>query len=625
MISSRATLSVAALFLAVAFALALGAGPFAVGAGAQELADDGGASWRLEPITPPELPDGQRSTTPIGLGKIGDIEFWAPNRGLLITAGNGSTIPPGLWAYNGQGWHELATVCGATDGRIAWAGPNEFWTISNGRPGQAADAHGNPAPLEDNTLCHFAGGAVVSSYASPAFQASSYQAMHATGCITASDCWFAGDSLPEPQVGAFHLHWNGGSLEAKPYEGEGQAVDDMRPFEQRLYESVRVSRAARKLEKPPALHLINPKGFNPAFESISGVPLYGPQEFPEALDFLHLSTDAGALWGAAGPQRETPAGSDAGRVTVVRYAAGKWSQLLGPGVPGADPFPEDVVDSIAAEPPSSIGAEPGMDSAWVALDTQIDSESPSPTEGALVARISADGTVSKEDEQRLPSREEGIGPKGAAAKIVCPAPRDCWMATTQGWLFHLAPESERHLPEDADSAFAGLITYRPPDEGLPQVVPDAPPPDDSGLLGEPPPSLGSLLETSTSTIESKVTVPLLTNLHTRIMHGNTLELRFHLAVRARIRLLAKRRNKLVASTPMSTLAAGTRKLLLRLNPHDWPTKLSLQTHPLAPLPTVTVKKSVGGPEHGGVGTNTVTTGLVVLPSVPSFAEAGFRP
>ena len=31
------------------------------------------------------------SSTPVGLGKIGDIQFWAPNRGLLITAGNGST------------------------------------------------------------------------------------------------------------------------------------------------------------------------------------------------------------------------------------------------------------------------------------------------------------------------------------------------------------------------------------------------------------------------------------------------------------------------------------------------------------------------------------------------------
>ena len=64
---------------------------------------------------------------------------------------------------------------------------------------------------------------------------------------------------------------------------------------------------------------------------------------------------------------------------------------------------------------------------------------------------------------------------------------------------------------------------------------------------------------------------------------------------------------------MRTLAAGNRKLLLVLNRKRWPTKLSLQTHPLAPLPTTTTKEAVGGPEHGGSGSNTVSTGLRVLP------------
>jgi len=81
----------------------------------------------------------------------------------------------------------------------------------------------------------------------------------------------------------------------------------------------------------------------------------------------------------------------------------------------------------------------------------------------------------------------------------------------------------------------------------------------------------------------------------------------------------------VASTPTRTLAAGARKLLLRLNRHEWPTKLDLQTHPLAPLPTTTVKESVGGPEHGGVRSNTVSTGLTVLPRTPFLTGSGFRP
>jgi hypothetical protein len=619
MTMSRSAHAVAAL-LAVLLGLALGAGPLTTRAGAEGLQDDGGAEWRLEPISAPQLPDGQSSTTPIGLGRIGDIEFWTPsrgNRGLLITAGNGNTIPPGLWAYDGRGWHELATVCGATDGRIAWAGPEEFWTVSDGRPGQATDAHGNPAPVQDDTLCHLAGGAVVGSYASPAFQASSYRPMHAAGCIGPADCWFAGDPLPEPLLGAFHLHWNGSSLEAKPYEGEGQAIQDMRSFAGHLYESVRVLQAARRLEEPPVLHLINPKGFSPTFETIAGVPLYGPDEFPEALDFLHLSADADALWAAAGPvpNSEAPETSAPASVTVVRYAAGAWSQQLGPESPGGEPFGGDVVTSIAAEPRAS-GA-PGEDGAWVALDTQADSERPNPTARALVARISADGTVS--DVQTLPSAQEaaaGVGPKGAADKIACPAPHDCWLATTQGWLFHLAPAGERSLPADTDPAFSSLITYRPPDEGLPQVLPDAPPPDDSGLLGELPPITAPLPEPPTSPINSTVTVPLLSHVRTRLVHGSMLELRFHLAVKARLRLLAKRRRRVVASTSMRTLAAGNRHLLLRLDPRRWPTKLALQAHALAPLPTTSTR---------GAGNDTVGTSLTVLPDTPSFTGSGPLP
>jgi hypothetical protein len=599
-------------------------------AGAEGLADDGNASWQLEPTLPPELPDVQRSTTPIGLGKIGDIEFWAPNRGLLITAGSGTTIPPGVWAYNGVGWHELANKCGATDGRIAWAGPEEFWTISDGRPGQALEAEGRTPPLEDNSLCHFAAPApgqkleIVASYAKPAFQSTSYQAMHGAGCITPTDCWFAGEPLPEPQVGAFQLHWNGSSLSVEPNR-QGYPVQDMRPFEGGLYESVQLSledRVTTKELEPAVLHRINPEGTLPTFFSVPPtVPLYGPEEFPEALGALRLSADSEALWGAANPvsEEELPEGSEPGQVTVVRDAGGSWSQVIGFSEPSREnPLAGYVVNSIAAEP--------GSESAWVALDSESDASSPSPTAPAIVARVSADGAVS--DLQTLPSAEEtaaGVGSKGAAEKIACPAAHDCWLTTSQGWLFHLAPEAERELPMDTDPAFAGLITFRPSDESVLQEVADAPPPDDSGLV-EAPPSYGAFAETKVPAVETKVQAPLLSDLRSRLIHGTTtLELRFHLAVRARVRLLAKRHKQLVASTPMRTLAAGNRRLLLRLNRHAWPTKLSLQTHALAPLPTSTVKEAVGGPEHSGAGSNTVSTGLTVLPSVSPFTRSGSLP
>jgi hypothetical protein len=600
---------------------------------AEGLPDDGSAEWHLEQPAPPKREPEEPALTPIGLGAIGDVEFSAPNRGLLITAGNGSAIPPGVWTYDGTGWHEFASKCGATDGRIAWAGADEFWTISDGRPGQALEAEGRTPPLEDDTLCHFAPPPgnpsgqieIVASYASLAFQASSYQPMHAAGCIGPTDCWFAGNPLPEPQIGAFQLHWNGSSLTAEP-NPQGYPVQDMRPFEGSLYESVQLSLedpvTTKELE-PAVLHRINPAGVLPEFFSVPPeVPHYGPEEFPEALGALHLSADSEALWGAANPvpENELPEGSEPGEVTVVRDAGGHWSQVIGFSEPSQpNPLAGYVVDSIAAEP--------GSESAWVALDTPSDAENPSPTAPAVLARVSSTGVLS--DLQTLPSAEEtaaGVGPKGAAEKITCPAAHDCWMTTSQGWLFHLAPASERSLPKNEDPGFVGpVITYRPPDEGVPQEALDAPPPDDSGLSEEAPNYGGTFAETKAPPLETKVSVALLSNIHSRLLAGDTLELRFHLAAKARVRLLAERHKKLVASTPMHTFAAGTRKLLLRLNPHDWPTKLALQTHALAPLPTVTAKEPVGGPEHGGAGSNTVSTGLVVLPRAPFLTGSGFRP
>jgi hypothetical protein len=594
-------LAVSALALALATPSPVAAAP-APCTNPGGLEDDGCAAWSLQqPVPPPQAPGITPPTTPIGLGRIGDIEFWAPNRGLLITAGNGSTIPPGVWAFDGAGWHELANVCGATDGRIAWEGPDAFWTVSDGRPGQAANpANGEAAPLADNTLCHFAGGQVVDSYAALAFQPTSYQPMHAAACFGPGDCWFGGDPLPEPQVGAFQLHWSGSALTPEP-EPQGHAVQDMRLYGNHIYESVRLAAGDQLTDPeppldPPVLHRIAPAGSQPTFTSLQPssalggpIPEYDPGEFPAALDFLHLSASAQALWAAAGPAANPPEGSALGEPVVLRYAGGAWTQLLGAQAdpPSGNPLAGYVVQGIAAEP--------GGEGAWLALDTAADAAQPSPLAPATVARIAADGTIS--DLQTLPQSSEGVANKGAAASITCPAPHECWMTTTQGWLFHLAP-AESSLPLDGDPAFAGPITYRPPDEGLPQVVPDAPPVDDSGLVEEPP-VYGVEAGIPTATPTATVTLPLLSDLHSRVRHRTTLELSFKLAVKARVQLLAKRHKRVVASTAMRTLAAGPRHLVLRLDPHSWPTKLDLKTHALAPLPTVKATSPAAG--------NSVTT------------------
>lgn len=623
MISARANLALAALALALVASLSLAV------AGAR--AEGEPPAWQLEQPAPPPPPPGvQGSSLPIALGHIGDIEFSAPNRGLLITAGNGSTIPAGLWAYNGVSWHELSTVCGASDGRIAWAGPeapDEFWTISDGRPGQA-NSQGHPPPLEDDTLCHFANGKVVGSYAKPAFEADSYQPMHGAGCLSPADCWFGGASLPE-RGGAFQLHWDGSTVTAEP-NPSGHAVEDMRPFEDRLFEGVRIGPNEQEQESPEelehreasALRRISPTGLRPRFRSLFELPLYAAGEEPWALEFLHLGSDAGALWGAANqlPRFRFPPEppSVGGQVTIVRYSGGEWQQLVGPEAdPAGNPFTDheneredEVVSSIAPEPPG----EPGGESAWLALASP-ESSAAGANASSQVARVSTDGTVAPR--QTLPSAAEvaeGAGPKGTAEKIACPAPNDCWMATAQGWLFHLANASNRRLPEDTDPAFKGLVTERPEDEGLPQVSPDAPPVDNSGLLGElSSAQSGSLSQLPTPPIETRVTVPLLSNLHSRLVHGTTLEVSFRLAVKARIRLIARRRRSVVASTPTRTLSAGHRDLLLRLNRRRWPTKLELQQHALAPLPTASTR---------GAGNDTVGTILRALPRAPLLNAAG---
>ncbi len=296
--------------------------------------EEGGATWRLEqPLPPPPEAGVNPAPGPIGLGHVGDIEFIAPNRGLLITAGSGSTIPPGVWAYEGAGWKEIANVCGATDGRIAWAAENEFWTVSDGRAGQALEQESHErAPLEDDTLCHFAKPEptpeereppikVVGSYASLAFRPSSYQAMHAAGCLAPDDCWFAGGLLPEGSLaaGSFHLTWNGGALVEEPFEGfegEDQAIEGMAAYGGQLYESVRIKALERTRKEgfPPVLHTINPAGISPTFEEIAGarnevespeVPLYESGEFAEALGALRLSANEDELWAATGPCPKT--------------------------------------------------------------------------------------------------------------------------------------------------------------------------------------------------------------------------------------------------------------------------------------------------------------------------------
>ena len=159
------------------------------------------------------------------------MEFYAPNEGLLSVEGN-ATVPAGLFFYNGRGWHQLSTVCGGAGeaSRIAWAGPDEFWVITEPSEPRVGAGLG---------LCHFKDGVVVGSY-STAFQSPDpFRPMDAAACDGPNDCWFAGIGSEDPsgqRIGAFHLHWNGTSL-ISSYQPQGRGVSGLAFFDGTFYES----------------------------------------------------------------------------------------------------------------------------------------------------------------------------------------------------------------------------------------------------------------------------------------------------------------------------------------------------------------------------------------------------
>lgn len=512
------------------------------------------AEWRSE------QPVAAGIGVPASIGEIGDIAFEAPNRGVLITAGNGGS-EAGIFAYDGSGWYRYANVCGGHEGRIAWAGPTEFWTISDQQAGQET---GQP-PAPHVSLCHFKDGAVVASYAEPSGLPGSYLPMDAAACAGPDDCWFGGERLPGTvNEGAFHLHWNGSALTAAPslsesqpqMEDPGRSVTGLAFYGGRYYEGIRVADGdfapSESSAQPVFLHQISsPTALRPFLP----VPLpalnYGAGATARQLGGFRLSTSDAALWAASGALSAPAA------MTVLRKAgAASFVQVpLAGGVLGSG----DALTGLAAEP--------GGETAWIAFRRSGEFETTGP---ARLVRVHADGSV--DAEVALPASGEGIGEKGTAGPVACPATEQCWMATSAGWLFHLGPD----LPRDESPAMHALIDFRPPDDSLPAVPPISLPEDDSGASGSP-------FEYTPKTEEAKgakqARAPkLLVGLHQRVLAGRVLELSFILKAKAHVQLIARRSGRVVAKTSRLTLGVGHQRLRLRLDPKRWPTKLDLQVH-----------------------------------------------
>jgi hypothetical protein len=482
---------------------------------------------------------GWHSESPVGalgvpapLGEVGDIEFWSPNRGALITAGIPGVTPAGVYVYDGTGWHLYSTVCGGEQGRIAWSGPDEFWTVSRYATPQA----GRP-PLEEvgRTLCHFQNGEVVASYAKPLGAATAYQRMKAAACEGPSDCWFAGEALPltAPNVGAFHLHWDGGALTELPSLVEPEAAVEDAPGDVTGLAFLAGSLYESNDEKP----FIRQIGATPS-------PFFDGVAIPEGAEgpFV-LAGDDGQLW-ALGTNGES----------ALRDIGGGFEKVS------------------LTEPVGTVGAaasEPNSAAVWAA---SVAYGPIGPDESVSLVRIGAAGEVSTP--VLLPQPGEEIEPKGAPSAMSCPSAGQCWLATTEGWLFHLGGS----LPQDTDPAMHALITFRPEDESTRVFVPPGLPADDSGETERASHSGSEVLEHFP---EEHRRPPIVYDVHQKILGKRVLELSFKLRARAHVQLRAKFHGKVVAKTPRLTLDKGPHKIHLKLNPKRWPTGLDFQVHPVA--------------------------------------------
>lgn len=506
--------------------------------------------WRLEQPPPPA-----GAPFKVPLGEPGDLEFWSANRGLLTVNGN-DTIPRGVYSWNGQSWHRLATVCGGPGdtARIAWAGPDEFWVISE---------PSLPRTGSGLALCRFKGGQVVGSWSTRVDAADPFRQMTSATCEGSDDCWFGGVGSQDPlgeRVGAFHLHWNGTGLESV-YGPQGRGGSDMQFHAGTLYESTLVGRSAENRADPVELgepepvprllHRFSGGAFlNDAFEPapLKEVPVDGSE-------LLALDGNDSDLWavggGAASGPAAPPSGAVARRPLAARLVDGSFKEVTLSGVTFGS---SDRFGDVAAIPDTT-----------EALATVVPfADRHSSNSKATVARIRADGTTAL---AQLPAAGAG---RGSAARVDCPAANECWMVTWGGWLFHYS--DGKPLPLDTDPAFQGTIEFRP-NESAEQFVPDRLPVDDSQLFVPPPLPLN---EEKAKPGRVKRLPPLLRGVRSRLQ-GLRLTVTFTLTRRARVRLLAKRGGHTVAETPPRIFPPGHRSLSLQLSRKSYPTKLAFKT------------------------------------------------
>jgi hypothetical protein len=552
------------------------------------------ASWRLEQPPPPA-----GAAFKVPLGRPDDMEFYAPNEGLLSVEGN-ATVSAGLFFYNGRDWHQLSTVCGGAGeaSRIAWAGPEEFWVITEPSEPRSGSGLG---------LCHFKDGVVVGSY-STAFQSPDpFRPMDAAACDGPDDCWFAGIGSEDPsgqRIGAFHLHWDGTNL-ISSYQPQGRGVSGLTSFDGTFYESTFAGAEPGDTIDPVTLATPEPDGpvlihklVGETFTDVGFLPFPYEGVPAEGTELLSAKSDGGELWFSGGGAASGPA--------AAREPGG-----VVPSPPVLVHLLEPFYEQVPIEP-SQFGSEdrfvdvapvPGVDAAWVA--DQPYSERGSATAKAKVALIGATGATTLDT---LPVSGAG---RGSAQLVTATGPEEAWLATSAGWLFHYSNGTV--LPEDTDPNWAGTITVRP-NESVAQFVPDAPPPDDSQLFAPPPVAVEQAA--SAEAPVSEIIPALLRDIRVS-RRGLTVTVSFQLTRLADVQLLAKLHGRSIARTAQERLKAGKHSLQLSFSVHRWPTGLSFKTKELTtpkPVPATGCEENTPGASSGGghgTGPNAVTTACEV--------------
>jgi hypothetical protein len=521
----------------------------------------GAAEWR-----PHDLPAPPGGLYSVPAGFVGDLSFWAPNRGLMTVAGNNS-VTSGLYSWDGVSWHQLSTVCGGgQNSRIAWAGPTEFWTITVPSAGTATSGTG---------LCHFKDGAVVGSYSFynvPAFGSS--VPVNAATCRSANDCWFGGVGsvgADGTQPGAFHLHWDGSDL--RPVvNGQGRGVSDLITHGGAVLESTFVGIGAGVAAQPPFLR--RPEDLPALLHRIDGESFVNDPFVPtpvtdvpaDGTELRSMDTNGTTAWAVGGGAGSGPAATNGTvqrtPVAVRKDGGGAWEQL-----------------SLSGDLPTdhwfgAVAAVPGERSAWATVtQTEVGGAFASGELAApSVAQIADDGTVRRD----ILNRATGPSARGAATAVACPTANDCWVATAKGFLYRRTDRET--YPRDTDPAFQGTISIRP-NEAAAQAIADDPPADDSRLLAPPvelpkegdaeaaiecaaPPALVTRVKASTGKLSKRQ--------RRQVNAKVTLVVRFRLARRAKVGMTFKRGKRTVARIKPRALKAGTRKLTVTVRRKSFP-------------------------------------------------------